>query len=71
LGYLGRVAGGDGVDSMRFWLERGGDEMKRCRRMKRMQRAHLSFMERKRDMVHRCGDIDRRRGSTKKGNERS
>jgi hypothetical protein len=28
---LGRVAGGGGADSiLRFWLERGGNGMKRC-----------------------------------------
>jgi hypothetical protein len=35
---LGRVAGGSGADSMiQFWLERGGDGMKCCRKMKRRQ----------------------------------
>jgi hypothetical protein len=44
------VVGSDGADSMfRFWLERGGDGMKCCRKKKRMQRARLGSMGRKRD----------------------
>jgi hypothetical protein len=35
LGSLGRVAGSGGADSMlRFWLERGGNGMKHCQKMK-------------------------------------
>jgi hypothetical protein len=34
---LGRVANGDGADSMlQFRLERGGDRMKHCQKMKWM-----------------------------------
>jgi hypothetical protein len=42
-----RVVGDGGVDSMLwFQLERGGDEMKRCRKMKRKQQTRLGSMER-------------------------
>jgi hypothetical protein len=40
--------------------------MKRYRKMKQGQRAHLGSMEKKRDTMHRHGDIDQRRGSTEK-----
>jgi hypothetical protein len=53
------VAGGGDVDSM-FWfrLERGDDGTKRCRKMKRRQRACLGSMERKRDTARWRGDVD-------------
>jgi hypothetical protein len=48
------VAGGSGIDSMlRFQLERGGDGMKFCRKMKRKQRAHLGSIGRKHGMAQR------------------
>jgi hypothetical protein len=44
-----RVARSGGANSMlRFKLERRGDEMNRCQKMKRMQRIFLDSMERKR-----------------------
>jgi hypothetical protein len=46
------MAVGGGEDSMlQFQLERGDDEMKCCRKMKRRQRARLDSMGRKRDTV--------------------
>jgi hypothetical protein len=67
----GRVADDGGADSiLRFQLKRGSDETKRYRKMKRGQRAHLGSMEKKRDMMRRCGDIDQRRGSIRKGKGR-
>jgi hypothetical protein len=51
-GGVGRVACGDGVDSMlQFRLERGGDRIKRYQKMKRMQRSHLDSVGRKHDTV--------------------
>jgi hypothetical protein len=65
------VVDGGGVDSMlQYRLERGGDGMKRCRKMKRRQRARLGSMGRKRDMVQRRGDVGRRRGGTGEGKGR-
>jgi hypothetical protein len=58
------VASGGGADLM-LRLDRGGDGMKRCRKMKRRQQARLGSMGRKLDMTRRCGDIGRRRGGTK------
>jgi hypothetical protein len=50
VGGPGRVTSGGGADLiLQFWLERRSDRMKRCRKMKRRQRAHLGSMERKRD----------------------
>jgi hypothetical protein len=49
---------------LRFWLERGGGETKLYQKMKRMQRARLGSMERKRDMVRQRGDVGRRRDNT-------
>jgi hypothetical protein len=43
------VAGGDDADSMlRFRLERGGNEMKCCRKMKRWYQADVGLIGRKR-----------------------
>jgi hypothetical protein len=69
---LGRVANNGGADSiLRFRLERGGDGVKRCQKMKRMQRACLGSMRRKkRDMVWWRGDIGRRTGGTGEGGTR-
>jgi hypothetical protein len=51
-GYPRRVTGGDGADSMlQFWLNRGADGTKHCRKMKRRQRAHIGSMGRKRNMA--------------------
>jgi hypothetical protein len=44
------VTSGDGVNSMlRFQLEREGDKIKHCQKMKRRQRARLDSMGRKCD----------------------
>jgi hypothetical protein len=68
---MGRVAGSSGVDSMlRFQLERGGDGTKCCQKMKRMQRARLGSMGRKRDTVQRNDDVGRMRGTTGEGKGR-
>jgi hypothetical protein len=65
------VTGCDGADSMhQFWLERGGDGMKRCRMIKRGQRARLGLMGWKHDMAQRHGDISQRRGGTEEGKGR-
>jgi hypothetical protein len=75
------AAGDGGVDSMlQFWLERGDNGMKHCRKMKRWQRARLGpmgrkrrqrarlgSMERKRNMAQRRGKIGQRRGGTEEG----
>jgi hypothetical protein len=69
-GSLGRVAYSGGVDLMlQFWLERGGDGRKHCRKMNRRQRARLGSMEKKCDMVWWCDDVGQRRGDTR-GRER-
>jgi hypothetical protein len=61
------VAGDGGADSMlQFRLKKGGDGTKRCRKMKRRQRANLISMGRKRD-ARQCGDIGRTRGDTGEG----
>jgi hypothetical protein len=61
------VADGSDADSvLRFWLERGGDGMKRCRKMKRRQQARLGSMGRKCDMVRWHCDVDWRISSTGK-----
>jgi hypothetical protein len=53
-GCSGRVVDGCGVDSiLQFRLERGGDGMKCCRKMKRRQRARFELMGRKRDTTWR------------------
>jgi hypothetical protein len=52
LGSLRRVAGGGGADLMlQFQLERGGDEMKCCQKIKVKQPSRLGSMGRKRDMM--------------------
>jgi hypothetical protein len=64
------VAGDSGVDSMfRFQLKSGGNWTKCSQMMKRMQRAHLGSMERKRHLAWWRGNIDRRRGTAGRGNE--
>jgi hypothetical protein len=53
---------GGGADSMlQFQLERGGDGMKHCRKMKWRQQACLGSMERKHDTVRWRGEFGRRR----------
>jgi hypothetical protein len=55
------VAGSGGANSMlQFRLERGGDGMKRCRKTKRRQCAHLDSMESKRNTVRRHQPEERR-----------
>jgi hypothetical protein len=62
------MAGGGDADSMLwFQLERRGDRMKHCWKMKQMQRTHLGYMGRKRDTTRRCDDVSRRRGGTGEG----
>jgi hypothetical protein len=41
--------------------------IKRCRKIKRGQRARIGSMGMKRDTARRRGDIDRRRGGTGEG----
>jgi hypothetical protein len=66
-----RVAGGGFVDSMlRFRLEMGGDEMNRCRKMKRRQQTRLSPMERKRDTAGWRDNVRQRRGGIEEGKGR-
>jgi hypothetical protein len=48
----------------------GDDETKHCQKMKRMQRARLESMKRKRDMTRQRGNVGRRRGSTGDGKGR-
>jgi hypothetical protein len=63
------VAGSGGVDSMLlFWLERGGDRTKCCRKMKRRKQARLGSMRRKRYTARGRGDIGQRRGTPGRGN---
>jgi hypothetical protein len=58
----GRVVSVGGADSMlQFQLKSGRDGTKHCQKMKLRQRAHFGSMERKRDMVRRCGDVGQRR----------
>jgi hypothetical protein len=62
------VAGGGGTYLMlQFWLERGGDMTKRCRKMKWRQRARLGSIRIKRDTTQQCDDVGRRRGGTEEG----
>jgi hypothetical protein len=53
-----------------FQLERGGDGTKRYRKMKRMQRAYLDSMGRKRDTIRRHDDVNWRSGRIEQGKER-
>jgi hypothetical protein len=56
------VASGGGADSiLQFRLERRGDGMKHCRKMKQRQRAHLGSMGTKRDTTRWRGDVGWRR----------
>jgi hypothetical protein len=73
LGGPRRVAYDGGVDSMlQFRLERGGDGIKRCQKMKWKQRARFDSMGRKRDLAQWRDDFGRRRDGTeeKKGRRR-
>jgi hypothetical protein len=68
VGWSERVACDSDMDSiLRFQLERESDGTKHCRKIKRRQRAHLGSMGMKCDMVWRCDDVGRRRGSTWEG----
>jgi hypothetical protein len=58
---------GDAGSMLEFWLKRGGDGTKRCRKMKRMQQAYLGLMRRKCNTAQRRDDVDRRRGGTREG----
>jgi hypothetical protein len=59
------MVGNGGADSIFwFWLESGGDMIKRCRKMKWRQRAHLNSIERKHDTTQQHDDIGRRRCGT-------
>jgi hypothetical protein len=53
-----------------FRLEKGGDKMKRCQKMKWRQRACLGSMERKHDTALLCGNVGLRRGDTREGKGR-
>jgi hypothetical protein len=54
LGCPERVAGGGDADSMlQFWLEKGDDGTKRCRKIKWRLRARLVSMKTKRDIAWR------------------
>jgi hypothetical protein len=65
------VAGDSGADSMfRFRLERGGDGMKHCWKMKRRQQALLGSMGRKRDTTRRHDDVGQRRCGNREGKGR-
>jgi hypothetical protein len=55
---------------LQFWLERRCDGKMGYRKMKQRQRVHLGSMGRKCDMVQRCDDVSRRRGSTEEGKGR-
>jgi hypothetical protein len=62
------VADSGGADSiLRFCLEGEGDGMKRCRRIKRRQRACLGSMGRKCYTTQWHGDVSRRKDSTGEG----
>jgi hypothetical protein len=50
-----------------FRLKRGDDGTKYCQKMKRMQRAHLGSIRRKRDTTRQCDDVDRMRDDIRKG----
>jgi hypothetical protein len=64
------VANSGGVDSkLQFWLERGGDRMKCCLKVKRRHRARHGSMRKKSDTTQRYEDIDPRRGGTGEGKE--
>jgi hypothetical protein len=68
---LSRIAYGGGANLMlQFWLERRCDGIKRCRKIKWRQRAHLVSMGRKRDTMRLCDDIDQRRCGTEEGKGR-
>jgi hypothetical protein len=71
MGGSGRVVDDGSADSMfLFRLEREDDGMKRYRKTKQRQRAHLDSIKMKCDMARRCGDVGRRRGGTEKGKGR-
>jgi hypothetical protein len=65
------VAHGGGAYSMlRFQLERRGDRVKYCQKMKQSQRARLASMGRKRDTARQRGDVKQKRRNTGEGKGR-
>jgi hypothetical protein len=62
-----RIAyGGIAVSMLQFRLERGGNGIKRCRKMKWRQRARLGLMGRKCDLTRQCDNVGRRRDGTER-----
>jgi hypothetical protein len=61
---------GDADSMLQFQLEGIDDGTKCYQKMKWMHRAHLGSMERKCNMVLRCGTVGRRRGDTGERKER-
>jgi hypothetical protein len=53
-----------------FWLERGDDETKHCKKIKQRQRARLGSIRRKRGKERRRDDVGWRRGGTMVGKGR-
>jgi hypothetical protein len=47
---------------LQFRLERGDDEIKYCRKIKLMQRAHLALMRSKHDIARCRDDVGPSRG---------
>jgi hypothetical protein len=67
----GKVVDDSGIDLiLRFQLERGCDGMKRCRKIKQMQRARLDSIGMKRDTVRWRDDVGWRRADTGDGKGR-
>jgi hypothetical protein len=59
-----RLAGNGGANSMlRFWLEKRGDEMKRCQKIWNGDREFILVLWE--GNVTWCGDVDQRRGSNR------
>jgi hypothetical protein len=55
---------------LQFRLQKGGDGTKYYQKIKRMQRAYLSSIEKKCDTTRRRDGVDQRRGSTEERKER-
>jgi hypothetical protein len=53
------IWGGWPAAVFQFWLERGGDGMKYCQKIKQRQRARLGSIGRKCDTAQQRGDMDR------------
>jgi hypothetical protein len=65
LSVLRRVAYCGGTNSMlRLQLERRGDRMNHCRKLKRRHRSHFGSVGKKCDTVRRHGNAGWRRGDT-------